>query len=85
MCHPSPGTCVRKFSIQLELMNKKSLTEADIRTKFITPAIEAAGWDMQTQMRKEYFFTAGRIIVRGKLVARGKGKKADDLLYLFPD
>ena len=60
-------------------MNKKSLTEADIRTKFITPAIEAAGWDMQTQMRKEYFFTAGRII------ARGKGKKTDDLLYLFPD
>ena len=79
MCHPSPGTCVRKFSIQLELMNKKSLTEADIRTKFITPAIEAAGWDMQTQMQKEYFFTAGRII------ARGKGKKADDLLYLVPD
>lgn len=60
-------------------MNKKSLTEADIRTKFITPAIEAAGWDMQTQMQKEYFFTAGRII------ARGKGKKTDDLLYLFPD
>ncbi len=62
-------------------MNKKSLTEADIRTKFITPAIEAAGWDKVTQMREEYFFTAGRIIVRGKLVARGKGKKADYLLY----
>ena len=42
-------------------MNKKSLTEADIRTKFITPAIEAAGWDKVTQMREEYFFTAGRI------------------------
>ncbi len=62
-------------------MNKKSLTEADIRTKFITPAIEAAGWDKVTQMREEHFFTAGRIIVRGKLVARGKGKKADYLLY----
>jgi type I restriction enzyme R subunit len=62
-------------------MNKKTLTEADIRTKFITPAIEAAGWDKVTQMREEYFFTAGRIIVRGKLVARGKGKKADYLLY----
>jgi type I restriction enzyme, R subunit len=34
-----------------------------------------------TQMREEYYFTAGRIIVRGKLVARGKGKKADYLLY----
>jgi type I restriction enzyme R subunit len=62
-------------------MNKKNLTEADIRTKFITPAIEAAGWDKVTQMREEYFFTAGRIIVRGKLVARGKGKKVDYLLY----
>ena len=62
-------------------MNKKFLTEADIRTKFITPAIEAAGWDKVTRMREEYFFTAGRIIVRGKLVARGKGKKADYLLY----
>ena len=62
-------------------MNKKSLTETDIRTKFITPAIEAAGWDRLTQMREEYFFTAGRIIVRDKLVARGKGKKVDYLLY----
>ncbi|MEO5716646.1 MAG: DEAD/DEAH box helicase family protein [Luteolibacter sp.] len=62
-------------------MNKKNLTEADIRTKFITPAIEAAGWDKLTQMREEFYFTAGRIIVRGKLVARGKGRKADYLLY----
>jgi type I restriction enzyme R subunit len=62
-------------------MNKKDLTEADIRTKFITPAIEAAGWDKVTQMREEFYFTAGRIIVRGKLVARGKGKKVDYLLY----
>jgi type I restriction enzyme R subunit len=54
-------------------VNKKTLTEADIHTKFITPAIEAAGWDKLTQMREETFFTAGRIIVRGKLVARGKG------------
>jgi type I restriction enzyme, R subunit len=62
-------------------VNKKTLTEADIRTKFITPAIVAAGWDQKTQMREETFFTVGRIIVRGKLVARGKGKKADYLLY----
>lgn len=62
-------------------MNKKTLTEADIRTKFITPAIEKAGWDKVTQMREEVYFTAGRIIVRGKLVARGKRKFADYLLY----
>ena len=50
-------------------MDKKSLTEQDIRTKFITPAIVGevgAGWDVMTQMREEYFFTAGRVIVRGK-------------------
>lgn len=62
-------------------MNKKSLTEADIRTKFITPALEAAGWDRLTQIREEVHFTNGRIIVRGKLVARGKRKFADYLLY----
>lgn len=54
------------FNIPQSGMNKKDLTEADIRTKFITPAIEAAGWDKITQIRGEYCFTAGRIIVRGK-------------------
>ena len=62
-------------------MNKKALTEADIRTKFITPAIVDAGWDKMKQIREEAYFTDGRIIVRGKLVARGKRKFADYLLY----
>ncbi|WP_193215123.1 EcoAI/FtnUII family type I restriction enzme subunit R [Luteolibacter marinus] len=62
-------------------MNKKDLKEADIRTKFITPAIQKAGWDIMTQVREEVYFTKGRIVVRGKLVARGKPKVADYLLY----
>ena len=49
--------------------------------RFITPAIEEAGWDKQRQIRREVAFTAGGVIVRGKLVARGKKKRADYLIY----
>ena len=57
------------------------LTERDICTKFITPAIQKAGWDIQTQVREEVSFTKGRIIVRGKLHSRGERKRADYILY----
>ncbi len=66
-------------------MDKKSLSERDICTKFITPALRKAGWDEMTQIREEVSFTKGRIIVRGKLVSRGKGKRADYLLYYKPN
>ena len=56
-------------------MDKKSLSERDICTKFITPALRKAGWDEMTQIREEISFTKGRIIVRGKLVSRGKPKR----------
>jgi type I restriction enzyme, R subunit len=62
-------------------MSKKSLSERDICTKFITPAILKAGWDLHTQIREELSFTKGRIIVRGKLHTRGKQKRADYVLY----
>lgn len=65
-------------------MDKKSLTEADIRTKFILPAlIETGGgkWDRNEQLREEFQFTNGRIVVRGKMVRRGESKKADYLLF----
>ena len=58
-------------------MDKKTLTETDIRTKFITPAILKAGWDKEKQIREEKYFTDGRIIVSGKTIKRGKSKKAD--------
>ena len=57
-------------------MNKKSLSERDICTKFITPAIEKSGWNKQTQLLEEVSFTDGKIYVRGKLTARGKQKRA---------
>ena len=61
-------------------MNKQSLTEADIRTKFITPALVGANgdkWNLMTQIREEAYFTKGRVIVRGKSVKRG-----DELMTL---
>ena len=69
-------------------MNKKALTEADIRTKFITPAIigeNVKKWDMMTQILEEHYFTKGRVIVRGKTVQRGEAKKADYLLLYKPN
>jgi type I restriction enzyme R subunit len=66
-------------------MNKKSLSERDICTKFITPALRQAGWDEMLQIREEVGFTNGRIIVRGKLVSRGKAKRADYILYFKPN
>lgn len=66
-------------------MNKKDLTERDICTKFITPALEQSGWDVISQIREQVHFTKGRIIVRGKLVTRGKDKFADYILYYKPN
>ena len=63
-------------------MNKKDLSESDIKAKFITPAILNSGWDEQTQIGREIFFTDGRIYVKGKLTARGKRKFADYILIL---
>jgi len=65
-------------------VDKKNLSERDICTKFITPAIERAGWDQQAQVREEVSFTKGRVIVRGKLVTRGKSKRADYILFHKP-
>ena len=66
-------------------MNKKSLSERDICTKFITPSLVAAGWDLDTQIREEVGFTDGRIYVRGKIHARGAKKRVDHILYYKPN
>lgn len=67
------------------MTNKKNLSERDICTQFITPALQRAGWDFATQVREEVSFTKGRIIVRGKLHTRGKLKRADYILYYAPN
>ena len=60
---------------------KCSLSERDIITKYILPAIEASGWDKRNQIREEVSFTAGRIFVKGKLTKRGEKKRADIIIY----
>jgi type I restriction enzyme, R subunit len=66
-------------------MNKQALSERDIRTKFITPALQSAGWDIHSQIREEVSFTKGRVIVRGRLATRGEPKRADYILYHKPN
>lgn len=58
----------------------KDLTEEDIKLKYITPALQKSEWDIQTQIRCEYYYTAGKINVRENVASRGKGKKVDYLL-----
>ena len=67
------------------MTNKKELSERDICTKFITPALQQAGWDMQKQVREEVCFTDGRIYVKGNLTTRGNRKRADYILYYKPN
>ncbi len=61
-------------------MDKKKLSERDICSKFINPALELAGWAAH-QIREEVTFTNGQIMVRGKLHTRGERKRADYVLY----
>ncbi len=67
-----------------DLVDKKALSERDICTKYITPAIAKGGWDVQTQVRENVHLTKGRVIVRGRLVTRGTAKFADYVLYAQP-
>lgn len=69
----------------MTMTNKKDLSERDICTKFITPALEKSGWDLQKQVREEVEFTDGRIYVKGNLSVRGKRKRADYILYYKPN
>ena len=64
---------------------KHNLSERDIVTKFIIPAIEESGWNKQTQLREEVSFTNGRIFVKGKKTKRGEKKRADIILYYKPN
>ena len=65
-------------------MGKRDLSEEDIKARYITPAVEQSGWD-KMQIRYEYAFTAGRIILRGNITSRGKQKRADYLLFYKPN
>nr|WP_274964125.1 type I restriction endonuclease [Tepidanaerobacter syntrophicus] len=70
---------------EVNYVNKKDLSERDICSKYITPSLTNAGWDLEKQIREEVSFTDGRIIVRKKLVTRGERKRADYILYYKPN
>lgn len=57
------------------------MTEEDVKVKLITPALQNRGWNPKTQMRFEYYYTAGKINVRENVTQRSTGKKVDYLLY----
>ena len=63
-----------------EQPTKQKLSEEDVKRLYITPAIEAR-WDAHSQIKMEYSFTDGRVIVRGDVVSRGSRKKADYVLF----
>jgi type I restriction enzyme R subunit len=65
-------------------MDKKKLTERDICSKYITPALISSDWDLNIQIREEFPLTNGRIIVRGQLHTRAKNKRADYVLFYKP-
>ncbi|MCZ6679121.1 MAG: type I restriction endonuclease, partial [Candidatus Poribacteria bacterium] len=67
------------------MIDKTSLSERDLCTKYITPAITVAGWHPHTQIREEVKLTEGRVIVRGHVAARGEYKRADYILFHKPN
>jgi len=67
------------------MASKKDLSERDICTQFILPALKKAGWNIETQIREEVSFTDGRIYVKGNKTTRGKRKRADFILYYKPN
>ncbi len=62
------------------MLSIKELSEEDIKIKYITPAIQKSNWDIQTQVRCEYYYTAGKMNVRENVATRGKRKFVDYLL-----
>ena len=65
-------------------MDKKSLSEADIISKYIMPAVINAGWDDMLQIRQEVKLRDGKVIVRGNIGMRKTVKSADIVLYHKP-
>lgn len=69
----------------METINKKTLSERDICTKYVTPAIVQAGWNLFNQIKEEVTFTKGRVVVKGRLFSRGEAKRTDFLLSYKPN
>ena len=63
-------------------MDIHSLSEEDIKLRYITPAILNKGWAFEDiSMEMQVKLTDGKINLKGNLVSRGKPKYADYVLY----
>jgi type I restriction enzyme R subunit len=69
----------------MDFVDKKTLSERDICTKFITPSLSQSGWNIHSQVREEVNITNGRVLVKGNSVSRAKQKRADYILYFKPN
>ena len=67
------------------ILNKKEMTEEDIKLNYITPAINNSGWENGVNITMETKITDGRISLVGNMVHRETPKKVDYLLYLNRD
>ena len=83
--HQTPRSAVPRRLAGGHTVNKKDLSERDICTIFITPALTAAGWDINSQVREQVYLTDGQVIVRGRMVRRGERKFADYVLFYKPN
>ena len=63
------------------IIDKKQMTEEDIKLNFITPAILSKGWQDKITMETQLKFTDGKVNLRGNKVSRETPKKADYVLY----
>ncbi len=66
----------------MSILDKKQMTEEDIKLNYITPAILTKGWKDKITMETKVQFTDGKINLRGNLVSRETPKKADYVLYI---
>jgi type I restriction enzyme R subunit len=67
------------------MQTKRDLSERDICTKYIIPALQKAGWNIEKQIREEVYFTDGKIYIKGNKTKRGNRKRADYILYYKPN
>ncbi len=63
------------------MTTKLDMTETEICQNFLTPALEKAGWDRVTQLRREFTIAPGRVVVMGKLASRKPSRRADYVLF----
>lgn len=62
------------------MQTKRDLSERDICTKYIIPALQKASWNIEKQIREEVYFTDGKIYIKGNRTKRGTRKRADYIL-----